>query len=56
MNLFDDAIHAHTFSADARARVCVVERESELFCASPSASGLHMPDALREPTAPEARA
>ena len=56
MNVLDDAMRAHTFTADARARLCVVERESELFCASPSACGLHMPDALGEPTAPEARA
>ena len=56
MNVLDDAIRAHTFSAGARARLCVVERGSELFCASPSACGLHRPDALGEPTAPGARA
>ena len=56
MNVLDDSISVHTFSADARARSCVVERESELFCASPSACGLHMPDALGEPTAHVARA
>ena len=56
MNVLDDSVRARTFSADARARLCVVERESHFFCASPSECGLHMPDALGEPTAPEARA